>query len=113
MKEQVRYENWVGQKAGQCAQMGTLAGDYLASVLGAHVADVAKRKEGNVLALVHNRQSWNAIVAAIEEMYRENEAGIVAEMRGMVALGKSEEEAMAIVGEAGYAQVKAQGTIEV
>lgn len=113
MEKQVQYENWVGQKAGQCAQMGTLAGDYLASVLGAHVADVAKGKEADALGLARNRQNWNAIVAAIEEMYHECEAGIVAEMRGMVALGKSKEEAMAIVGEAGYAQLKARGTIEV
>ena len=113
MNEQVQYENWVGQKAGQCAQLGTLKGDYLASVLGAHVADVAKREETDALALAWNQQNWNTIIAAIEEMYHECEAGIVAEIRGMVALGKSEEAAMEIVGEAGYAQLKARGTIEV
>lgn len=51
MNEQVRYENWVSQKAGQCAQLDTLKGNYLASVLGAHIADVAKREEADLLAL--------------------------------------------------------------
>ena len=90
MNEQVQYENWVSQKAGQCAQLDTLKGDYLASVLGAHVADVAKREEADPLALAWNRQNWNAIIAAIKKMYHECETGIIAEIRATVALCKSE-----------------------
>ena len=91
----------------------TLAGDYLASVLGAHVADVAKRKEANPLALAWNRQNWNAIIKAIEDLYHECEADIVAEIRATVALGKSEADAIKMIGEASYAQLKARGTITI
>lgn len=113
MNEQVQYENWVGQKAGQCAQLGTLKGDYLASVLSAHVTDVAKQEETDTLALAWNRQNWNAIVTAIENLYRECEASIVAEIRATMALGKSEADAIKTIGEASYAQLKAQGTIAI
>ena len=113
MTKQVEYENWVGQKAGQCAQLGTLKGNYLANVLGAHVADVAKHKKADLLALAWNQQNWDTIIAAIEKMYHECEAGIVAEIRATVALGKSEEKAMQMIAEASYAQLKTQGTIAI
>ena len=113
MTEQVPYENWVAQKARQCAQLGTLKGDYLASVLSAHVADVAKREEVDPLALAWNQQNWNAIVAAIGKMYHECKAGIVAEIRATVILGKSEAEAIKMIGAASYAQLKARGTITI